>query len=274
MTTPEFNPYASPEADQPGSDKPEADTTFPLQATAIAQIEEVPAPYAGKVRTLVNRFMVGLANVMIRLPIVGAVYFLIRYAPEWMNLGGLASLALTAMVIGVFTVVFLLINALCEDRWWEVMMRRQVDRRPSPWIVSDTYRSQFVTLTSSKPQAMASFQLGTNDAEIIDIGLLRLDHETGEIILECDLRRYRIPRASLLACDVRQITLHTPWTPVVRIACETLTGPSEFCILASDTNPWRIFVRRYRRKRAEEIAEEIYSLPNIPDEPIRPEMAS
>ncbi|MHC2067521.1 hypothetical protein ACYFX5_08615 [Bremerella sp. T1] len=261
MSTDHSNPFAPPQADIASTTTPTAEQTYPLTATAVATIEDLPAEHDGKVRTLGIRFLMGVANLFIRLAIVVPFYFVVAYVPAWLNLGGNASLAILGIgIIVLFTLLFL-INAFCEDQWWEYLMRRQVRSRPEPWLSSEAHRSRYVTLTTTQPLPMASFQLGSSEAEIIDIGLLELDKQKSEVVLECDKRRYRIPRNSLLACDVQQIKLQSPWTPVVRLACQTKEGPLEFCILPGDNNPWRVFTTRHRKQQAEQLASDIEDLP-------------
>jgi len=262
MTTEPTNPFASPQADISATARPEADEAFPLKATATAAIEDVPQPHRGKVRTVGMRFLLGLPNVVIPITLGIVFYLLAAFGPAWLNLGGNASLALVLAAIALFfTLIYVLTNAFCQDRWWETLLRRQIDSRPDAWISAEALPDEFVTLTSTQPKSMASFQLGSNEAEIIDIGLLQLDKTHGVMVLECDNRRYRIPRTSLLACEVQQITLQTPWTPVVKIACQTEQGPHEFCIMPADVQPWLVFTARHRKRQAQRLADEIYSLP-------------
>ncbi|MBI1247576.1 hypothetical protein GC197_06975 [bacterium] len=262
MTTDSTNPFASPKADVEATSVPEADQVYPLQATAMANIEEVPEPYAGTVRTLGARFFNGLIYVTVVFAVVVTFYMLIIYGPEMMNLGGYASVALIIGSIAVQYGLFQVIHVLLKDRWWEAVARRRFLDRPSAWVDSHSYRSQYVTLTSTQPKAMSSFQLGSNEAEILDVGLMELDQTAGQIVLECEFRRYRIPRASLLACNLQQITLGTPWTPVVRLVCQTKDGPYEFCLLPSETDPLKVFTMRNRKKRAELLVLEILGLPS------------
>ncbi|QDU74293.1 hypothetical protein Pan97_13000 [Bremerella volcania] len=262
MTTEPTNPFASPMTDTAATGNPEADQAYPMTATAIAVIEDVPAAHRRKVRTLGMRFLLGLPNVVIPIILGIMFYTLAAFGPAWLNLGGNASLALLVVSITLFfTMIYVLTNAFRQDQWWESMLRRQIESRPTPWISLETHLSEFVTLTSTQPKSMASFQLGSNEAEIIDIGLLQLDKIKGEMVLECDNRRYRIPRNSLLACDVQQIKLHSPWTSVVKIACQTSDGPHEFCIIPADVQPWLVITQRYRKRQTERLANEIYELP-------------
>ncbi|MBA2117017.1 hypothetical protein [Bremerella alba] len=264
MTTQPTNPFAAPLADISATGKPEADQAYPMTATATAVIEDVPEPHCGKVRTLGMRFLLGLPQVLIPITLGILFYTLAAFGPVWLNLGGNASLALlVASIILFFTLIYILTNAFCQDRWWETLLRRQIDNRSAPWIARESFPSEFVTLTSTQPQSMASFQLGSNEAEIIDIGLLQLDKTEGEIVLECDNRRYRIPRGSLLLCDVRKIKLQSPWIVVVNLACQTSEGPHEFCIMPADIQPWLIFTAQHRKKQAERIASEILALPKV-----------
>lgn len=262
MTTESTNPFASPQADTTATGRPEADQAYPMTATAIAVIEDLPASHRHKVRTLGVRFLLGLPNVVIPIGLGLVFYTLAAFGPAWLNLGGNASIALLiASITLFFTLIYILTNAICQDRWWESLMRRQIASRPAPWVTLEGISAEFVTLTSTQPRSMATFQLGSNEAEIIDIGLLQLDKIKGELILECDNRRYRIPRRSLLACDVQKIKLQSPWTSVVKIACQTNEGPYEFCILPADIQPWLAFTHSYRKKQAERLANEIYELP-------------
>ena len=262
MTTEPTNPFASPQADTTNTGRPEADEAYPLTATATAVIEDVPESHRHKVRTLGMRFLLGLPNVAIPITLGILFYMLAAFGPAWLNLGGNASLALLiGSFILFFTLIYVLTNAFRQDRWWESLLRKQIESRPAPWVSLESAPTEFVTLTSPQPKSMASFQLGSNEAEIIDIGLLHLDKTKGEFVLECDNRRYRIPRNSLLACDMQQIKLHSPWTPVVKIACQTDEGPHEFCIMPADVQPWLSFTQRYRKKEAERLANEIYELP-------------
>lgn len=262
MTTEPTNPFASPQTDISATNQPEADQAYPMTATATALIEDVPQTHRHKVRTIGMRFLLGLPNVAIPITLGIVFYTLAAFGPAWLNLGGNASLALlVASITLFFTLIYVLTNAFCQDRWWESLLRKQIDSRPAPWVPSEASDCEYVTLTSTQPKSMASFQLGSNEAEIIDIGLLQLDKTKGEMVLECDNRRYRIPRRSLLACDVQQIKLQSPWTPVVKIACQTSEGPHEFCILPADVQPWLAFTQRHRKREAERIAQEIYELP-------------
>lgn len=262
MTTEPTNPFASPQADITATGRPEADQAYPMTATATAVIEDLPEPHRRKVRTLGTRFLLGLPNVVIPIGLGIVFYTLAAFGPAWLDLGGNASIALLMSSITLFfTLIYVLTNAFCPDHWWESLMRRQIAKRPAPWVSLETIPSEFVTLTSTQPRSMATFQLGSNEAEIIDIGLLQLDKTKGEVTLECDNRRYRIPRRSLLACDVQQIKLQSPWTSAVKIACQTDEGPYEFCILPADVQPWFSFTHRYRKRQAERLANEIYELP-------------
>ncbi|WDI43161.1 hypothetical protein [Bremerella sp. P1] len=262
MTTEPTNPFASPTADISATGSPEADQAYPMTATAIAVIEDVPETHRRKVRTLGMRFLLGLPNVVIPIGLGIMFYTLAAYGPARFNLGGNASLALLVISITLFfAMIYVLTNAFCQDRWWESLLRKQIGSRPAPWVSLAEHPSEFVTLTSTQPKSMASFQLGSNEAEIIDIGMLQLDKTKGEMVIECDDRRYRVPRRSLLACDVQQIKLQSPWTTVVKIACQTDEGPHEFCILPADIKPWLAFTQRYRKKQAERLAHEIYELP-------------
>ncbi len=261
MTTEPTNPFASPLTDIASTSPGEVDESYPMTATANAVIEEVSESHRHKVRTIGTRFLLGLPNVLIPITLGILFYCLAAFGPAWLNLGGNASLALLiASITMFFTLIYVLTNAFCQDRWWESLIRKQIDSRPAPWLSATSTTAEFVTLTSTQPKSMASFQLGSNEAEIIDIGLLELDKTKQEFVLECDIRRYRIPRKSLLACDVRQIKLQSPWTSVVRIACQTKEGPHEFCILPADIQPWLAFTQKYRRQQAERLAHEICEL--------------
>lgn len=256
------NPFASPQADISSTGQPEADQSYAMRATATAVIEDLPELQRRKVRTVGMRFLLGLPNVFIPIALGLLFYGLAAYGPVWLNLGGNASLALlVASITLFFTLIYVLTNAFCQDRWWESLLRRQIESRPAPWITLPRDPTEFVTLTSTQPKSMASFQLGSNEAEIIDIGLLHLDKAKGEMVLECDNRRYRIPRRSLLACEMQQIKLQSPWTPVVKIACQVDEGPHEFCIMPADNQPWFAFTQRYRKKQAERLADQILELP-------------
>jgi len=262
MSTEPTNPFASPQTDITATSQPEADQAYPMTATANAAIKDVPEAHRHKVRTLGMRFLLGLPNVVIPITLGILFYALAAYGPVWLNLGGNASLALLiASITLFFTMIYVLTNAFSQDRWWESLIRRQIDTRPAPWLRLKEPACEFVTLTSTQPKSMASFQLGSNEAEIIDIGMLQLDKAKGEMVIECDNKRYRIPRNSLLECDVQQIKLQSPWTPVVKIACQTVEGPHEFCIMPADVQPWLAFTQRYRKKQAERLAHEIYELP-------------
>ncbi|PQO41262.1 hypothetical protein C5Y96_00685 [Blastopirellula marina] len=262
MTTEPTNPFASPQADITTTGRPEVDQAYPMTATAPALIEDVPEPHHRTVRTFKMRFLLGLPNVVIPITLGILFYGMAAFGPAWLDLGGNASLALLiGSMATFFTLIYVLTNAFRQDYWWEMFMRRQIASRPAPWISLSAHPSEFVTLTSTQPKSMASFQLGSNEAEIIDIGLIQLDKTEGVMVLECDNRRYRIPRNSLLACDVQQIKLQSPWTPVVMIACQTDEGPHEFCIMPADDHPWLEFAGRYRKRQAERLAQEIYELP-------------
>ena len=262
MISDSTNPFASPKADIEATTAPEADQAFPFQATAVAQIEEVPQPYAGTVRTLSARLLNGLANFGTTLLVIVPFYGLLAFGPEAMDLSGWTTVALFVIGIAAQFILFRVTSVFFKDRWWERVVRQQFHARPAPWIESSSYRSEYVTLTSTQPKAMSSFQLGSNEAEIMDVGLIELDEIAGSILLECENRRYRIPRASLLACDLQQITLGTPWTPVVRIVCQSHEGPCEFCLLPGDTDLRQIFTFKSRKKRAEILARDILDLPS------------
>lgn len=261
MSTEEFNPFASPTADISPTKSPEKDELYPLVPTTKATISEVPPPFRGKARPLLQRFLRNASEGIVRLTF--ALPFLLMYLV-------VPQLASPQFVIGVVVgLPFLwflskLEKATNGQRWWEPRMIEQIVLRDDALFSANDTPYELIYLTTGEPIKRRSFQLFTKVAEIKEVALIRFDKSNGEVLIEGDLTRYRIPKGSLWNVDVKQIYFNSSERSVVRMVMDTEHGPTTINILSTDNATWRDLVRldTSLKSRALGLIAKIYEINN------------
>ena len=255
MSSEPLNPFASPKADTSVVLSPADEELWPLAATTVAEVTPVSLPHAGRVRNPLYRFFVGLASGILRTVLVLALIFGVSRAfGGWM-------LAIVALSILLGLADFFL-RPILFYRWWEARTRWWFEGRRECFFAARDPQAYFVALTKLERPNFTSFRLSNSRLPIHDMGLLKLDHTRGEVLLETDRRRYRIPRTSLLRCRVTHTAASWKKIPVIQLAYQTEGSPEELELLLAQTTPHEVL--RCRRQ-TEALAVRILELVPLAD---------
>lgn len=257
MSTEEFNPFASPAADISETKAPEADDVYPLIPTTKADVTNVPAPFAGAARSMWQRFLRAASESIVKVAFASPFILIIAFVPEFYSVRMLLAVTVGLPFLWLIT---RLENLTAHKAWWKPRMVDQLKVRPDALFSAEETPYQLVFLTTGAPKKVRSFRLTSGTSKIVDIGLIRFDEAQGEILLEADKKRYRIPRGSLWTFDVRELRLDNGKRAAVRVVLDTNVGPQELHLLPPETHTWRDLIRLDWTlvRRAEELTEQIY----------------
>ncbi len=261
MSDSSINPFASPTADISPSKPPEPDEVYPLVPTTKAIVTDVPAPFYGAVRPRWQRFLRGASESMIK------VAFAVPFCLMYLFISSLYSPQFFLAVVLAIPYLWLVITlekATTAKRWWGPRMLDQLQIRDDTLFSVEDTPYELVCLTTGQPKNQRTFRLYTKVAKIVDVGLIRFDKTNGEILLEGDRKRYRMPRGSLWNFELQEIRFNSSERAVVRLVMETENGPHEIHLLSTDTHTWRDFIHLDMplRSRALHLAREIYEVNN------------
>lgn len=249
MSSDNVNPFASPQADVSVMLSPSDDQLWPLRATEVAEVTPIPPPYAGRVRRPFYRFFVtivgGLGHTLLVLSAI------ICFSLTWTHLG----LPYAGRIFGYYAifVAFAVFNHVLRPiafyRWWEARTRWWFEIRRDKLVSAKDGQAQFFALTSTERPKFTSFRVSNNTLPVRDVGLCKLDHARGQLLLETDRHRYRIPRNSLLQCKVTRSPRRWIKLPIIHLAFLTHSGPEELELLLAQTTPSEVF-RGFRQAEA------------------------
>lgn len=113
---------------------------------------------------------------------------------------GISPLAIAAIVVGGIGVVLggivgLWYSLLPECLYTRRKLRGAIRRRPDPLVEADDPAAISVGITPRENWAKVKLEVAA------DVGLLKLDPGRGEVQIEGDSERFRIPAGSLLVCE-------------------------------------------------------------------------
>lgn len=249
MSSEDLNPFASPQAAVSDVLSPGDDQLWPLQASEVAAVTPIPPPHAGRVRRPLYRFFVAIvAGLGHTLLVLSAI---IGFSLTWTYLG----LPYAGRIFGycaifiTFAVFDHVLRPITFYRWWEARTRWWLETHREKLISAKDGRAQFFALTSTERPKFTSFRLSNNTLPVLDLGLCKLDVARGQLLLETDRRRYRIPRNSLLQCRVTRSPRRLIKLPIVHLAFQTHRGPEELELLLAQTTPSEVF-GRFRQAEA------------------------
>lgn len=267
MSDSSINPFASPTADISETKAPEAEEVYPLVPTTKAVVTNVPAPFGGAATSMWQRFLRGASESIVKVSFAFPFVLIVAFVPEFYSLP-----MLLAVAIGIpfLWLVVRLEKETTHKAWWLPRMIDQLKVRPNALFSTEETPYQLVFLTTGAPQKVRSFHLSSSTSKIIDIGLIHFDEVQGEILLEADKKRYRIPRGSLWTFDVRELRIDNGKRAAVRLVLDTDDGPKELNLLPPETHTWRDLFRLdwHLIRQAEELAEQIYRVNHGNESPV------
>lgn len=176
----------------------------PTTPSPLAEITPVPRDQAGQVLKPANRW---IATALTLLPIplglvggLGLIGFGLAYAN--VNQAVTAVCVIAGIVDGVMSVVCLLhFQKLAASRFLRSQLARAISQRPDAVVRPDDRDAQLVEIIPR--HSWQTFSLEPQ----ADIGLLKIDAPGRELLLEGDVKRYRIPFDSVVKCEVEEIRL-------------------------------------------------------------------
>jgi hypothetical protein len=184
-----------PDVDLP---EPVREPSLPI-AEQVAEITPVPFPYGGTVMTRGHIWMVNLIGGSTLVLFFGGAGLIALGA--WMAEGELSPLAMiAAFVVGGIGVLLGAVIALWYPMLPECLysrrkLRNAIRGRPDPLVDADDPEAISVGITPRENWAKVKLEIAA------DIGWLRIDGQRGEIRIEGDSERFRIPAGSLLVCE-------------------------------------------------------------------------
>ncbi|RCS41484.1 hypothetical protein DTL42_23315 [Bremerella cremea] len=235
MSSDNDNPFASPETSNLDLSHPDPDEDYPLVPTTRAVISEVPPPYRGAAgygwAILARR----VSQVLISIIGIGYGFIVMTMLPlsPWQQHWALAGL-FVVFLLSMLESLLIGIVFRSDQQFWQARMIQQLKRRPDPLFRADQEPYQFVTLTSGAVEKPKPFRLTIGQPHTLDIGLLRAHMTQREVLLEGNLKRYRIPYGSLWNCELCELPLDTGNTWVIRLVLETDDGPLELHLCPAD----------------------------------------
>lgn len=176
---------------------------MPATSIPLAEITSVPVSQARKVLSPAS---VRIATLLTLAPIAGIVSGV-----------GLFILGIAyAHVTQVFTIVCVLagfadigisvwsllnLQKLLASRYLKSLAQRSFRERTDALVSCDDPEAQFVDVTPRHLWNTSAFEPQA------DIGFLKIDRQRQELLLEGDVKRYRIPFAAVTRCEVEEIRL-------------------------------------------------------------------
>lgn len=259
MSSEEINPFASPEVDDSAS-SPLWDEDFPYIATTKGTIEKVPYPFGGVCRSF--------KLTLLRWVLTAAVYliFIIPFALATIYVPslGLPAMPATLVIMGIAVGFYLLAQYFSpmadREAWWRAKLVEQLCVRPGALIAEALESDEFVTLTTGVPEQPRSFQLTLGYSQIVDVGFLRFDRAKGELLIEGDTHRYRLPRGCLWSSELQEIPLESQATMVVRLVVETEDGPREVYLRPHQPPTWSLAPQKKQEERANKLLTDVHEV--------------
>lgn len=170
----------------------------------LAEIMPVPRNEAGQVLKPANKW-VAAALTLAPIPIgllggLGLIGVGIAYAN--VNQAITAACVVAGIVDGALSVVCLLhFQKLAAGRYFKSLLQRALAKRTDALVRPDDAEALLVEIIPRHSWQTFSLEPQT------DIGLLKIDAAGRELLLEGDLKRYRIPFDSVTKCEVEEIRL-------------------------------------------------------------------
>lgn len=193
--------HAQPSA--PARMSPAAASPVPATSIPLAEIEPVPAAYARRVLTPAH---LRIATVLTLLPLAGiasgiGLFILgLSYAHVSQTITSVCVLAGFADC-GISTWALVHLQKLLASRYLRGVAEREFRQRPDPIVAADDPQAQFIDVV---PRHLWNASFFEPQA---DIGFFKIDRERQELLLEGDVKRYRIPVAAVTRCEVEEIRL-------------------------------------------------------------------
>ncbi|MBN2292744.1 MAG: hypothetical protein JXM70_09985 [Pirellulales bacterium] len=265
MLDDDINPYASPSETDSGAVSAEARV-----ATKTATIVPVPEPYCGRVLTRFHCF--GIVTIcfvaiifffLIGGWVLGSVFhsglYSIRIVPyKWYIAIPLIIFPIAVPIIGIL--IFICFQSIVENIYWRWMLYKSIRRRPDPLVSENAHDSAIINIM---PRMNWRSLWRADMTRIRDLGLLKLDTERSEVLIESDRERFRIPRGSVLVCEPDVFHEQPGTTSVigfVRLVIQLEDGTREirFCLIPTD---FKFRTNNAKRLMAQDICQRINSLP-------------
>ncbi len=216
---------------------PSVPAAEPLPAATESPLAEITALPKGESRRVLTPANVWIATALTLLPIpvgllggIGLIATGIAYAN--VNQAITAVCVVAGVLNGVFSVVCLLhFQKLAASRFLKSVAQRTFAQRKDALVKFDDPEAQFLEIIPR--HVWQTFSLEPQS----DIGLLKIDASRREILLEGDVKRYRIPFDSVTKCEVEEIRLPSDqWGTDLHFAVvldvETTEGSRELPLFA------------------------------------------
>jgi len=266
------NPYASPSSDSQSPDEDQdqdlVSPIYPFEANQFAVVEEIPEQDRGSVITAWNRsigmacglMVLGLNFGSLGLLIFGSVLF---FDDRWQwFLPGFEWIVFWMVLVGAIGFVVAIVVSQYYANYMENIYMS--------WQLGNAFRSRYGAIVD--PDEPGQFYAGITPREnwqkmrlepASDECLIVIDHKSQEVRIEGDFHRYRIPRNSLLSCEVEQF--RHPISPdfgfgAVCLVLQTENGPHELIFTKGQTSLFEPHWNARRKQIAEELVAEILSL--------------
>ncbi|MHB8901293.1 MAG: hypothetical protein ACYC6Y_21295, partial [Thermoguttaceae bacterium] len=226
----------------------------PRPASDMAQITPVSEPFRQRVRSRGYALWVNL------LGLIPGVYFFgggalvaggIYLAAE--KLMPVAWLAVPIGLAGVIWGGYTGLYCLCvpENRWINRRLRQEIGQRPDPLVDPQDCDAFLATLIPR--QNFAKIQLTMSS----DLLLVKIDSEGGQVLMEGDSDRYRIPGGAVAECQPECFyhaidAQHQNQLWMVRLLVETGEGQREL-LLSADHIRWTPMSNDGRRRGVETV---------------------
>jgi hypothetical protein len=184
----------------------------PTQPAATASITPVEPEYAGRVLTRKTKLKISAFSLLALVMMFGGFGLMAWGGPTAFpdkkrgrkdvsgaeNALAMASLGVGGL-LGLAALATILFDAsFFGNRYLQGLLKRELSSRPTRLVDPDDPEALFVEVV---PKANWG-KIKLDNAS--DVGLLRVDGQTREILFEGDRERYRIPAASLISCAVEE----------------------------------------------------------------------
>lgn len=218
-----------------------------LDATDVAEIVPVPEPYGGQVFSKSNQFLGGilvLSPLFVLLTGIGAIFLgFIGAELEWEFATIAGTFAAAAFCVGFGLVGFFCCAFPLECWYWRRLLHRAIRRRPDACVDPDDPGVMLVGITNR--EKWRELHLESD----VDVGLLGINSQRGQLCIEADSDRYLIPAGSLAAIETEGFMPSSgngieAW--YIRLVMQTEEGTREllFCHRSADLKPRIAFFRK------------------------------